>query len=303
MNEESCADILVIGEALVDIFSDAAGRHEAFGGSPANTALALGRLGHRVRLATALGVDQRGDALRAWLAESGVRVHATDIPRTATAEATLARDGSAAYSFDIAWDVTLAALAPAMLVHTGSIATGLEPGAAAVEQYLRKVRTTATVSVDPNIRPALVGSEQKDRIQRVLGLADVIKLSDEDLSWLAPDSSLEAAARHWLAKGASLVVVTRGARGALGFSRRAVVACDAPVVEVVDTVAAGDTFAAALLDGLTAERLIGADQRDALRQISETTLTRVLAHAARAAAITVGRRGANPPTRAELVAP
>lgn len=302
MSEGNTADVLVIGEALVDLIAGPGGPHEAFGGSPANTALALGRLGHRVTLATAIGRDRRGDGLRAWLAGSGVSVESTDAARTATAEAVLAPDGSAAYTFAIDWDVDLSGVAPAPLVHTGSIAAVLEPGADAVERYLREAQTASTVSIDPNIRPSLVGSGGRVRIERLLALADVIKLSDDDLAWLAPGSSPRSAASRWLDAGAALVVVTRGARGALAFSHGARVACAAHRVDVVDTVAAGDTFTAALLDGLAAEGLIGAQRRTALREIGVDALERVLSRAAVASAVTVGRRGANPPTREELAA-
>lgn len=302
MSAAHASDVLVIGEALVDVFTGPGGAHEAFGGSPANTALALGRLGHRVRLATAIGRDRRGEGLTAWLAASGVTVESTDTARTATAETALAPDGSADYAFDIAWDVDLSGVAPSPLIHTGSIAAVLEPGADAVERYLRDLQSTSTVSIDPNIRPSLVGPGDRVRIERLLALADVIKLSDDDLAWLAPGSSPRAAASRWLEAGAALVVVTRGARGALGFSHSARVACAAHRVEVVDTVAAGDTFTAALLDGLASEGLIGAQRRDALREIGVDALERVLSRAAVASAVTVGRRGANPPTREELAA-
>ncbi|MEY9951550.1 PfkB family carbohydrate kinase [Leifsonia sp. EB34] len=300
MTEAAEDGILVIGEALVDIFSGPAGTEEAFGGGPANTALALGRLGHRVRLATAVGDDERGRGLREWLAASGVAVEATPIARTATARATLAADGSASYVFDLAWEASLASVRPAAVVHTGSIAAALEPGAAAVEGFLRSARATAIVSVDPNIRASLCDEGSRARIERILALADVIKLSDEDLAWLAPGSSPRNAAARWLSDGAELVVVTRGARGSLAFAHGGSVACDAVRVDVVDTVAAGDTFTAALLDGLVAEGLAGADRRDALRAIDTEALARLLSRASRAAAITVSRRGANPPTRAEL---
>jgi fructokinase len=249
---------------------------------------------------TALGDDERGRGLREWLAASGVAVAATPIARTATARATLAADGSASYAFDLAWEASLAGVRPSPVVHTGSIAAALEPGAAVVEDYLRAARATSTVSVDPNIRASLIGEGARARIERILALADVVKLSDEDLAWLAPGASPRAAASRWLSDGAELVVVTRGARGALAFAHGAAVACDAVRVEVVDTVAAGDTFTAALLDGLVAEGLAGADRRDALRAVDVETLSRLLSRAARAAAITVSRRGANPPTRAEL---
>ncbi|KQR51809.1 hypothetical protein ASF88_09350 [Leifsonia sp. Leaf336] len=291
---------LVIGEALVDIFDGAAGPEEAFGGGPTNTALALGRLDRRVRLATALGDDERGNALRDWLTASGVEVETTPIARTATARATLAADGSATYDFDLAWEAALDGVRPAAVVHTGSIAAALEPGATAVEGYLRAARATSIVSVDPNIRASVSGESSRARIERILALADVIKLSEEDLAWLAPGMSPRLAASRWLSEGAGLVVFTRGARGSLAFASGGSVACDAVRADVVDTVAAGDTFSAALLDGLVAEGLSGVGGRDALRAVDVDTLSRLLERASRAAAITVGRRGADPPTRREL---
>lgn len=293
--------VLVIGEALVDVIDAPSGTRETFGGSAANTALALGRLGRTVRLATALGDDDRGRGMRAWLKSAGVEADVTIVPRTAAARATLAADGSATYDFDLDWSVDLSRVEPGAVVHTGSIAAALRPGAEAVEAYLRRAKRRATVSVDPNIRPSLIDTVGRARVERILALADVIKLSDEDLEWLRPGTAPIAAASAWLDDAASVVVVTCGGRGAVGFVRAGAAAIEAVRVDVVDAVAAGDTFTAALLDALLAEGVLGAERRDALRDLRVEALERVLAFAATAAAITVGRRGADPPWRSEVI--
>jgi fructokinase len=291
---------LVIGEALIDILDGPDGAEEVPGGSGANTAIALSRLGGAVRLATALGDDARGARLRAWLEESDVMVEATPIERTSTAHAVFASDGSASYTFDLTWQIGIESAPAASAVHTGSLAAAVEPGAAVVEEFLRRAAATATISIDPNIRPAIVGEEKRERLMRFLELADVIKLSDEDLGWLAPGLSPLAAASRMLSAGAAVVVVTRGARGSLGFARGGNVASDAVRATVIDTVGAGDTFTAALLDTLEREGLLGAERREHLRSIGPDTLGRVLNRAGHAAALTVSRRGANPPTREQL---
>jgi fructokinase len=297
--------VLVVGEALVDLVQRADGsRDEAPGGSPANVALTLGRLGRHPQLLTSLGDDDRGRAVRAWLEGSGVRVLGSGAGRTSTATAVLDATGAATYEFDLAWSVDVSPAGAADLLHVGSIATVLDPGASEVARLVARRRPAATISFDPNIRPALIDDAHgaRARVEQLVHLADLVKVSDEDLHWLHPDLSLADAAAGWLAAGAAVVVVTLGGKGAFALTAAGRVSVLAPLVTVVDTVGAGDTFMGALLDGLIEADLVGADRRAALREISPALLEQIMRRSADAAAITVSRPGADPPTRAELAA-
>jgi fructokinase len=298
--------VLVVGEALVDVVHRADGVAEELpGGSPANVALALGRLGTDVELLTDLGDDDHGRSVGAWLAAGGVRVRGVERPgrRTSTAVAHLGTDGSATYEFDLAWDPpTDVALDGVDVVHAGSIAAVLEPGAATVADLLRRARATATVTYDPNARPAIMrdSAATVPVVEGIVASADVVKVSDEDLAWLHPHRDPYDVLEAWRRLGPAVVVLTRGADGAVALTAAGRTEIAAPVVDVVDTVGAGDTFMAALVDGLRALGLTGAARREALRAVSAPTLRPVLARAARAAAITVARPGADPPTGHEL---
>ncbi|WP_082919103.1 carbohydrate kinase [Cellulosimicrobium sp. I38E] len=307
---EATADdrhVLVVGEALIDVVHRADGSvDEHPGGSLANVALTLGRLGRDARLATWLGPDERGDAIRAWLHDSAVTLApgSTDAERTSVATAHLDAHGAATYQFDLEWRVP-AGTAPdagTLAVHTGSIAAVLEPGASDVRTLVAAARDTATITYDPNARPALMGdpADARTRIEALVALADVVKVSDEDLAWLAPGTDPVAVAHQWLALGPALVVITYGGEGALALTATGEQRITAPRVDVVDTVGAGDSFMGALLDGLWDAGLLGADHRDALHAIDPATLTALLERCAAVAAVTVSRAGANPPRRAEL---
>ncbi|MBN0040359.1 carbohydrate kinase [Cellulosimicrobium cellulans] len=299
--------VLVVGEALIDVVHRADGSvDEHPGGSLANVALTLGRLGRDARLATWLGPDAHGEAIRAWLDDSAVTLTSgsTDAQRTSVATAHLDAHGAATYDFDLDWRVP-AATAPdagTLAVHTGSIAAVLEPGASDVRALVAAARDTATITYDPNARPALMGdpADARTRIEALVTLADVVKVSDEDLAWLAPETDPVDLAHQWLTLGPALVVITYGGDGALALTATGEQRVTAPRVDVVDTVGAGDSFMGALLDGLWDAGLLGADRRDALRAIDPGTLTALLERCAAVAAVTVSRAGANPPRRAEL---
>jgi fructokinase len=270
-----------------------------------NVAIGLARLGRDTQLLTRLGRDARGLSVLTHLEASGVRLVEGSVQpvSTATAAATLAPDGSASYEFDLRWELGEATLPAAPLaVHTGSIAAVLEPGATAVEQVLRGFRDRATTSYDPNCRPILMGeaSAVRPRIEALVAHSDVVKLSDEDAAWLAPGEPAEELAARWLESGPSVVVLTHGGAGMVGLCRAGRVAVPAPAVQVADTVGAGDSAMAALLDGLWTHGLLGGPARAALAGVRPEVLESVIAHAVRAAAITVSRPGADPPTRSEL---
>ncbi len=298
---------LVIGEALVDVVVAADGtvdRHP--GGSPANVALGLARLGRDAELLTWMGDDADGSLVRDHLAASGVTLCAgsMDAPATSVATATLDETGAATYVFALEWALSGGARVrpEPLVVHTGSISAVLEPGAASVVSRLEAARETATISYDPNARPSLMGDPAVARaaVERIVGLADIVKVSDEDVAWLAPGEDLEEVLLGWLAKGPSLVVVTRGGEGATAWTREGRVDVRAPRVDVVDTVGAGDSFMAGLIDGVWEAGLLGAAQRAQLAAMDLDTVSGILERCTRIAAITVSRAGANPPTEVEL---
>ncbi|MGP7959240.1 carbohydrate kinase family protein [Sanguibacter sp. A247] len=296
---------LVVGEALVDVVPGPDGPRDLPGGSLANVALTLGRLGRDVTLVTALADDERGRLVREWLEASSVTVaaHVPSTGRTSSAAVTLDADGVASYEFDIAWELGDVDVSSADVVHVGSIATFLEPGGTAVRDAVRRARGRAVVGVDPNIRPALIADADsvRARVEEIVALADVVKVSDEDLAWFAPGVDPLNVARRWSAWGAGLVVVTRGGDGAwlLRHDGR-LLEVPGRRVDVVDTVGAGDTFMGALLDALATGGVVGAAGGRRLRGLSDEAVLTAARAAAAAASVTVSRAGANPPTRAEL---
>ncbi|MGC5172207.1 carbohydrate kinase family protein [Microbacterium sp. DT81.1] len=297
------ARVVVVGEALVDIVHRADGSVDAApGGSPANVALTLGRLGRTPHLVTRLGDDSHGRSVRDWLERSSVTVDATHAPRTATATAHLDAAGAATYEFDIDWALGGVSVAGADVLHVGSVAALLGPGADDVSRLIDEVRRSATITYDPNIRPSLLQdpAEARARVASLVRRADVVKASDEDLRWLHPDADLVEVATRWQRSGPAVVVVTTGADGALAVTATGVVGIHAVKTAVVDTVGAGDTFMGALIDGLIHAELTGASQRNALGAVPPSDLEAILRMSAAAAAITVSRPGADPPSRAEL---
>lgn len=303
------AALLVVGESLVDVV-ERGGEDpvEHVGGSPANVAVGLARLGHAVELTTWFGSDPRGNRIRQHLeaAEVDITAGSAQAPRTSTARAVLDATGAASYIFDLAFDVPDSRpLRTPELLHLGSIAATIAPGASKVAALVQRLRPTATVSYDPNARPDIMGSatEARRTVEGLVALADVVKVSDEDLDWLVPGVDVMTVARQWLALGPALVIVTRGSAGATAVTAGDVeVEVAAPQVTVADTVGAGDSFMSGTIDGLARAGLLGAARRPQLRQITAEQLRTVLVRAARIAAVTVSRPGANPPTTAELAA-
>jgi fructokinase len=301
---------VVIGEALVDLVGQRGSRMLVAhpGGSPANVALGLGRLGNPVTLMTHLGQDAFGEMISAHLQASGVRVEGAESgSKTSLAVATLAA-GIATYDFRIEWDIGDLKPLPVetRCLHTGSLATALEPGRSDVQTLLEHEhqRGRVTISYDPNVRPALLGSPEEARpgIEHLVALSAVVKVSDEDLEWLYPDREDEDVAREWLGMGPALVVVTRGGNGVFAVTSELEVRRPAPLIDLVDTVGAGDSFTSGLLDGLRRADLIGGSHREQLAAIDESSLISVLNTASLIAAITCSRPGADPPTRAEVEA-
>jgi fructokinase len=302
--------ITVVGESLVDVVRPAGATRDGGahpGGSPANVSVGLGRLGAPVTLITQFGDDDHGRLLRDHLAASEVVVRLVPgSPLTSTATAVLDEHGAAKYTFRLAWDPG-ALPDPAdgtRCLHTGSLATSLDPGAGAVEELLARQRAhgAVTISLDPNIRPALLPSRElaRSRTERQVALADIVKVSEEDLEWLYPGRAPQDIATSWQRTGPALVIVTLGGAGCLAVTQADIAHHTAPAIRVADTVGAGDSFTAGMLHWLYTADLLGGDRRDALQAISRQDVTRLLGTATTAAAITCTRPGADPPTLREL---
>jgi fructokinase len=299
-------DVLVVGESLVDIVRGADGSTvEYAGGSAANVAVALARLGRPVRFATSFADDERGRMIAEHLKAAGVHL-ATDpaaVTRTSTALATIGADGAAHYDFDLEWRLhPVEESQPPLVVHTCSLGAVLMPGADDVYALLSRLRGAATISYDVNARPAITGTgpDIVARVERMVAISDLVKASDEDLTALYPGVDHVVAARSLLALGPAAVVVTRGADGATWVGASGEVEIASLAVPVADTIGAGDTFGAALVDALWERGRLGGDRGAALRELPSDEVADVLAHAARAAAVTVSRPGADPPYRHEL---
>ena len=303
--------ITVIGESLVDIISDRriAGPTKTHpGGSPLNVAVGCARLGLRTKLVTHFAEDAHGQLIADHLCSNGVDTTVGGSLPTSSALATLDDNGAAEYTFSISWDINgasipaLAAVESSLHVHTGSIATVLSPGNKSVRGLIEAARPHATVSFDPNCRPAI--SRDADAARReaedFVAASDIVKASDEDLRWLYPDRTLDESIAAWLELGPALVALTRGADGPVLLSRRGRVDMPGEAITVADTVGAGDSFMAALVSGLAQLDALGAAARPRLHSITTPELQTLATYANRAAAITCSRPGANPPTSAEL---
>ncbi|MEU9916240.1 carbohydrate kinase [Streptomyces sp. NPDC051001] len=306
--------ITVLGECVADAFTEpAASRNELVlrvlpGGGPANTAAALARLGTPARFLARLSGDVFGRLFRAHLEASGVDLScAVDAAEPSTlAVAELDAQGQATFSFHAQatadWQWTGAELAGVDLtdtacVHTGSLALVKEPGAAVVEDFLAGAASQATISIDPNVRPLLVRPEvYRARLAHWCGLADVLRLSEDDLDLLLPGTPPERACDTWHAAGVRLVVITRGADGALASLDGERVTVPAVTTQVVDTVGAGDSFTAGLLHHLGAQGLLGGRLTDLCLDDVEAACR----FGTRVAALTCSVAGPNPPWQSRL---
>jgi len=307
--------VAVAGEAITDLVP--AGEDGLFraapGGSPANVAVGLARLGVPVRMLARLSSDVLGRRLREHLATNGVDLsHVVDAAEPSSlAIVVLQPGGSADYDFrvdgtaDWQWsdDELAGALQGVHAVHVGSLALTTPPGGPVLRRLAARARATATVSFDPNVRHLLMGTPEEvmSVVDEMLGVADVVKASVEDIEWLAPSRSPGDVASEWMSRGPALVVVTRGGDGALAVGRSSGTV-DRPglPVDVVDTVGAGDSFMGALLAGLRQRDLLGSSRRNALGALDADALGALLDEAVAVSAVTCSRRGADPPTAAEM---
>lgn len=318
MSDHGPARLVVVGENVMDLLPTRHGPdvlRAAPGGGPANTAVAAARLGLPTRLLARIGSDGFGKLIRDRLLAEGLDpsgLIAAEEP-SALALATLDENGAARYDFrmddaaDWRWqpgELPESFEPEVRAVHAASIALFREPGASRIEALLRREhgRGQVTVTLDPNIRPDVIGDPAAARALalRHAAQAHVVKASDEDLAFLYPEHSPEEAARALAALGPALVVVTLGAKGAFALSHGVSASVPAPQTEVVDTVGAGDSFMGALLQHLDQDNRLGPEPRSRLAGLTEQDLTALLSFAATAAAHTVTREGADPPTAADL---
>ncbi|MER6468206.1 carbohydrate kinase family protein [Streptomyces collinus] len=299
--------IVVAGEALIDLVPHGPGAladlKPALGGGPYNTAVALGRLGSPTAFCSRTSHDAFGEALLDGLRRAGVEV--SGVQRgpepTTLAVATVGSGGSASYSFYVDGTADRLFTTPAALpagtraVSFGTCSLVLEPGASAYEELMRAAAAQGLfTALDPNIRAGLIpdADAYRARFRGWLPSVTLLKLSEEDAEWL------DGSPREWLDAGPSAVVLTRGGDGLTVLTRDgAEYSVPGEKVEVVDTIGAGDTVNAALLHGLSAQDALSARGLSAL---GPDGWRRLLRFAARAAAITCSRAGAEPPFANEL---
>jgi fructokinase len=305
--------ILCCGEALIDMLPRATTAGEpAFaphsGGAVFNTAIALGRLGVSVSFFTGLSTDFFGDQLRAELEASKVDLHHVRFSdRPTTLAFVKLNNGHASYAFfdeNSAGRMLRESDLPVLedeiqALHFSCISLIPEPCGSTYEALMRREHQRRVTMLDPNLRSAFVKDKEKhlQRMYRMIAMADIVKLSDEDIAWFGESGSHDEIAARWLEMGPKLVVITAGAKGADGYTKSAKIQVPAGKVAVVDTVGAGDTFNAGILASLHDGGLL---TKQAVAILSTEQVEAALSLAAQAAAVTVSRAGANPPWRAEL---
>ena len=298
------SQVWVAGEVLIDLIPEGADRKPIVGGGPANTAKALTYLGIDTQFIDGISSDKYGQMAKDELIASGVRldyVKYSDKP-TCLAIVSLSDNGSASYEFVIEntatfdfnpdWLPNPQTEQPSLL-HIGTLATVIEPGASVLFEWAQSVAKVAPIVFDPNIRPAVI-SDRKQYMKQVelwVSISSAVKVSDEDIKWLYPSLEIDQVINNWLAKGPSLIVVTYGDKGLAGYRVSEKVFVEAVKVLVADTVGAGDTVGAILVEAIV---------KDGLDTLSGVRLEMMLKRAAKAAAITVSRSGANPPTLKEI---
>jgi len=305
--------ILCCGEALIDMLQcETADGGSVFaphcGGGALNTAIALGRLGAPAGFLSGLSTDLFGTQIRSALLASNVSfAYAPASDRPSTLAFVQIRDGEARYAFfdensagRMLAETDLPALGPEVeALHFSGFALATEPSGSTFEALMARENSGRVLMLDPNIRPALIADRPRhlERMRRMIALADIVKLSDQDLAWFGERGEESEIASRWLAAGPSVVIVTHGANGASGYVRDFSTNVPACPVSVIDSVGAGDTFNAGLLTALREHGLL---DKEALAALTPAQLHGAMSFAAGTAAITVSRAGANPPWRGEL---
>ena len=292
--------IWVAGEVLIDLLLTG----DVVGGGPANTAKALARLGHNVDLIDGISSDTYGVSARKELERDGVGLNLSLQSDKPTCTATLTLDskgvasydflikGTATFDFNASWLPDASRLKPSLL-YIGTLATVIEPGAEALFDWAMRVGEFAPIVFDPNIRPSVMADRTTYAgvVEKWISISSIVKLSDDDINWLYPDETLDEVAHRWIAQGVSCVVVTRGAHGLIGYTEHGMEEVNGANVIIVDTVGAGDTVGAIIVEGVIAHSVAGLQGR---------VLNEVLHKAAVAAGITCSRAGAEPPYKHEL---
>ena len=296
--------IWVCGEVLIDLLPGTPDRIAIVGGGPANTAKALSRLGHEVQFIDGISTDAYGQSARAELIKDGVRLNlalTSDLP-TCTATVSLSKDGSASYEFFINGTATFAFTESWLpdperykpeILQIGTLVTIVEPGASVLYDWAIKVSEFAPIVFDPNIRPSVMPDliKYRDEVEKWIKISSVVKFSEDDITALYPGEDPIEIAKICLEKGVQLVVITRGADGLVGVTASGAVEVPGVKVAVVDTVGAGDTVGAIIVEAV---KEIG------IMNLTGSKLGEVLHRAAVAAAITCSRAGAQPPRVFEL---
>jgi fructokinase len=294
----------VVGEVLIDLLPDGDKQKAVVGGGPANTAVALSKLGIKTQFINGISTDSYGSTCRQYLESAGVLLDFVNYSSkpTCTATVTLDKAGGASYQFLIdetsTFDYQLDQLpdpqkqAPSLL-HIGTLVCAVEPCASALHQWVSSFKQSVPIVYDPNIRPSVIADRNLyiKQVLRWVSLATVVKLSLDDLNWLYPDKSVDDVAKEFIGMGVKLVVVTLGDAGIVAITKDENVEVKAVKTKVVDTVGAGDTVGAILVEAIV---------KYGLEKLTGQLLTDTLNRAAAAAAITISRAGANPPTQAEL---
>jgi len=296
--------VWVCGEVLIDLIPDDTERKAVVGGGPANTAKALAKLGIDTQFIDGISTDKYGQMALKQLHKDGVLldfVKFSDKP-TCLAVVSLNKHGAASYEFVIdgtaTFDFSATWLpdpteAKPSLLHIGTLVTAIEPAASVLFEWAKQVAKVSPIVFDPNIRPAVMSdrAEYVKQVERWVSISSSVKVSDDDIYWLYPGVELDQVAKNWLAMGAELVVVTFGDKGLTGYRKDEKVTVNAKKVVVADTVGAGDTVGAILVEAII---------EDGLDKLTGMRLSEMLDRAAKAAAITVSRTGALPPSKAEI---
>jgi fructokinase len=296
--------VWVAGEVLIDLILEGADRKPIVGGGPANTARALARLGIDTQFIDGISSDQYGQMAKNELLTAGAKLDYVKYSdkQTCLAIVSLSESGSATYEFVIknttTFDFTSEWLPNPQtdhpsLLHIGTLATVIEPGASVLFEWAQSVVKVAPIVFDPNIRPAVISDREQylAQVERWVAISSAVKVSDDDINWLYPFLEIEQVVNDWLTKGPSLIVVTYGDKGLTGYRKGEKVSVDAVKVKVADTVGAGDTVGAILVEAIL---------KDGVASLTGSRLQSMLKRAAKAAAITVSRVGANPPISEEL---
>jgi len=296
--------VWVCGEVVIDLIPDGTERRAVVGGGPANTAKALSKLGITTQFIDGISTDKYGQMALSELQKDGVLldfVKFSDKP-TCLAIVSLNSKGSATYEFVIDDTATFdfshswlpdAADKKPLLLHIGTLVTAIEPAASVLFEWVKKVASVAPIVFDPNIRPAVMSDRHQyvKQVERWVSISNAVKVSDDDIYWLYPGQDLDKVTKRWLEMGPELIVVTFGDKGLAGYRENSKISVDAKKVVVADTVGAGDTVGAILVEAII---------EDGLDKLTGERLSLMLDRAARAAAITVSRTGALPPGRDEI---